>query len=72
MYLNVLKLVISSVENTEGMFISEEKILLLTLSVVERKDLVYDDQHGGGRAAGHTGVRYQLPISEQTALCQTL
>jgi hypothetical protein len=54
------------------MFISGEKILLLALSLVERKDLVYDDQHGGGRSAGHTGVRYQLLISGQTALRQTL
>lgn len=58
-------------ENAEGMFISGE-MLLLTISLVERKDLVYDDQHGGGRAEGHTGVRYQLPISGQTAVRQTM
>lgn len=72
MHLNVSKLVISFVENTERMFISGERILLLALSLVERKDLVCDDQHGGGRATGHTGVRYQRRISGQTALRQTL
>jgi hypothetical protein len=37
------------------MFISDEKFLFLALSLVERKDLVYDAQHGGGRVAGHVG-----------------
>ena len=59
-------------ENIEGMFISDEEFLFLALSVVERKDLVYDAEHVGGRTAGHAGVRYQLPIRRAGLFCQTL
>jgi hypothetical protein len=56
-----------SVENAEGMFISREKILFLALSVDERKDLVDDDQHGGGRATGHLGGQISAP--DKRAVC---
>jgi hypothetical protein len=44
------------------MFISDEEFLFSALSLVERKDLVHDAEHGGGRVAGHVGGRYQRTI----------
>lgn len=57
------KFLVSPLKNIEKMFISGEECLLLALSMVERKDLVHDDQHGRGRTTGRVGVRYQGQIS---------